>query len=100
MMRQLPADEENARMLLMTPFFSSSVCHASGTEQEIHPHRENEDQYDKTGLIHILLLKGSWPADRQEPDRSAVLIERKEQRQAQVLSNFPAMVIMCKIGKM
>ena len=24
------------------------------TEQEIHPHRENKDQYDKTRLIHIL----------------------------------------------
>ena len=36
-----------------TVFFQKRLpCH--GAEQEIHPHRKNENQHDKTGLIDIL----------------------------------------------
>ena len=47
-----------------TCFFEKRLpCH--GTQQEIHPHGKNENQYDKAVLVHAHIAKESWQADRQ-----------------------------------
>ena len=98
MMLQLRQMQKSCSMLLMTPFFSSSVCHASVRSRKFIHIGKNKDQYDETGLIDILFCQdhGQRIGKKQTDQRAD---QGKKQRQAQVPSDFPAMVIIRQIAK-
>ena len=57
------------------------------TEQKIHPHRENEDQHNKAGLIDIPVCQNHGKRiGKQKTERGAK--KRQPQRQAECLDIF------------